>query len=67
MTRYIRCVKIISMNTIEREKSNLMVKIPLDLKQKALEKARANDLTLSQVVRKMLDDYVKDVQGKLNF
>lgn len=55
------------MNTIEREKSNLMVKIPLDLKQKALEKARANDLTLSQVVRKMLDDYVKDVQGKLNF
>lgn len=49
------------------KEERLSVKIETELKQKAMEKARKNDLTLSQVIRKLLLDYINDKQGRLNF
>lgn len=52
---------------LHMKEERLSVKIETELKQKAMEKAIKNDLTLSQVIRKLLQDYVNDKQGKLNF
>lgn len=47
--------------------TNIMIKVTPDLKHKVQDKALKNDLTMSQVIRRLLTDYVNEPQGKLIF
>lgn len=49
------------------EKQLMQVQMPKSLLDKAKEKARKNDLTLSVVVRNLLTEYVENPQAKLIF
>lgn len=51
----------------EAEKKTVQVQMPSDLWQEATNKAHQNDLTFSQVVRKLLTDYINDPQGRLAY
>jgi hypothetical protein len=46
-------------------KTNYQLQIDVDLLKAAVEKAKSEDLFLSQVIRRFLVDYVKNPQGKL--
>lgn len=52
-------------NRVKPEKSNYQVQIDAKLLKEAKEKAKAEDLALSQVIRRFLMDYVSNPQGKL--
>lgn len=47
------------------EKMNYQVQMDAKLLKLAREKAKAEDLALSQVIRRFLMDYVSNPQGKL--
>lgn len=51
--------------TEKPEKTNYQLQIDVDLLKAAVEKAKSEDLFLSQVIRRFLVDYVKNPQGKL--
>ena len=55
------------LNKEELEFTKLQVRIEKEALKKVQEKAKKSRLTVSQIVRKMLDDYVSDPQGKLIF
>ena len=50
-----------------KKMARLQVQIERELLDEALKKARESGLTVSQVVRKMLEDYIKNPQGRLIF
>jgi|BioPla2DNA2_1021312.scaffolds.fasta_scaffold60972_2 antitoxin component of RelBE/YafQ-DinJ toxin-antitoxin module len=50
-----------------KKMARLQVQIERELLDEALKKARESGLTVSQVVRKMLEDYIKNPQGSLIF
>lgn len=50
---------------VKPEKSNYQVQIDAKLLKEAKAKAKAEDLALSQVIRRFLMDYVSNPQGKL--
>lgn len=51
----------------KNEKQLMQVQMPRILLDKAKEKSRKNDLTLSVVVRNLLTEYVENPQAKLIF
>ena len=52
-------------NKAKAEKTNYQLQIEVKLLHSAIEKAKAEDLFLSQVIRRYLIDYVNNPQGKL--
>lgn len=51
----------------EKNSTNIMIKVRPELKKLAKEKAKKSDLTLSQVLRSFLNNYVNEKQETLNF
>lgn len=54
-------------NTTENKDKILQVKMDSETIEKAKDKAKKQGLTLSLVVRKLLEDFVNDPQPKLIF
>lgn len=52
-------------NRHTEEKKRVQLQMPVDLWEKAQIKAKKEDLTVSQVIRKLLAEYIQEAQGRL--
>lgn len=52
---------------IKPAKKTIQIQMDVELFEKAREKAEKNDTNVSQVVRKLLREYLSQQQGTLNF
>lgn len=51
----------------EPNSTQMMLRLPKDLKDEGMKKAVESGLSFQQVIRKLISDWVKEPQGKLNF
>lgn len=51
----------------DKEKKLVAVQMPVDFWEKAKEKAEKEDMSISQVIRKLLNSWMNEKQQSLNF